>query len=106
MVREPLANGYLSGKYRPGRAIAAGGDWRSGGDPAEAQHKLEFVEEIRRTEVPEGVSMAQWAISWCLQHPAVSCVVAGARSVDQVESNASAADLDLVRQDHPRAVLP
>jgi myo-inositol catabolism protein IolS len=97
MAREPLANGYLSGKYRPGGGITAGGDWRSGADP---------VEVIRRTEVPEGMAMAQWAIGWCLQHPAVSCVVAGCKSVEQVQSNASAADLDLVRDDHPRAVGP
>jgi myo-inositol catabolism protein IolS len=64
------------------------------------------VEEIRRSEVPEGMAMAKWAIAWCLQHPAVSCVVAGARSVEQIESNGRAADLELVRDDHPRAVVP
>jgi aryl-alcohol dehydrogenase-like predicted oxidoreductase len=52
------------------------------------------------------MTMAQWAIAWCLQHPVVSCVVAGARSVEQVQSNAGAADLDLVRDDHPRGVVP
>ena len=52
------------------------------------------------------MAMAQWAIGWCLQHPAVSCVVAGARSVEQIESNGRAADLELVRDDHPRAVVP
>jgi aryl-alcohol dehydrogenase-like predicted oxidoreductase len=106
MVREPLASGYLSGKYGPGGGITAGGDWRSGGDPAEVQRKLELVAEIRRTEVPKGMAMAQWAIAWCLRHPAVSCVVAGARSVEQIESNGRAADLELVRNDHPRAVGP
>jgi aryl-alcohol dehydrogenase-like predicted oxidoreductase len=106
MVREPLASGYLSGKYRPGAGITGASDWRSAGDPAAVQRKLELVEEIRRTEVPEGMAMAQWAIAWCLQHPAVSCVVAGARSVEQIESNGRAADLELVRDDHPRAVVP
>ena len=103
IVREPLANGYLSGKYRPGAWVTATDDWRSGHDPVEVQRKLELVEEISRTEVPEGVAMAAWAIAWCLQHPAVSGVVAGCRSVQQLESNAAAADLDLVRDDHPRS---
>ena len=103
MVREPLANGYLSGKYRPGAWVTASDDWRSGHDPAEAQRKLELVEEIGRTEVPEGVAMAAWAIAWCLQHPAVSCVVAGCKSVQQLESNAAAAEMHHVRDDHPRA---
>jgi myo-inositol catabolism protein IolS len=65
-----------------------------------------MVEEIRRTEVPEGVAMAAWAITWCLRHPAVSCVVAGCKSVEQLQANAAAADLALVRDDHPRAPSP
>ena len=48
--------------------------------------------------------MAQWALAWCLQHPAVSAVIPGCKSVEQVESNAKAAELDLVRDDHPQAV--
>ena len=103
IVREPLANGYLSGKYRPGAWVTASDDWRSGHDPTEVQRKLELVEEIDRTEVPEGVAMAAWAIAWCLQHPAVSCVVAGCKSVQQLESNAAAAEMHHVRDDHPRA---
>jgi len=106
IIREPLANGYLSGKYRPGAWVTARDDWRSGHDPAETQAKLELVAEIGRTELPAGVAMAPWAIAWCLQHPAVSCVVAGAKSVQQLESNAAAADLDVVRDDHPRQYRP
>lgn len=104
VVRQPLANGYLSGKYRPGGWVAAG-DWRAGHGPAEVQRKLELVAEIAPSEVPKGVAMASWAIGWCLQHPAVSCVVAGCKSVQRLESNASAADLDLVRDDHPQATV-
>jgi hypothetical protein len=32
--------------------------------------------------------MARWALAWCLRHPAVSCVVAGCKSVERLESNA------------------
>jgi myo-inositol catabolism protein IolS len=103
VVREPLANGYLSGKYQPGAWVTASDDWRSGYDPAEVQRKLELVDQIGRTEVPAGVAMAPWALAWCLQHPAVSGVVAGCKSVEHLEANAGAADLDLVRNDHPRA---
>jgi aryl-alcohol dehydrogenase-like predicted oxidoreductase len=106
IVREPLANGYLSGNYRPGGWVTASDDWRSGHDLGEVQRRLEMVEEIRRTEVPEGVAMAAWAITWCLRHPAVSCVVAGCKSVEQLQANAAAADLALVRDDHPRAPSP
>jgi len=66
LAREPLANGYLTGKYQPGTRITAPNDWRSGHDPAQVQRKLELVDQIRRTEVPHGVPMATWALAWCL----------------------------------------
>ncbi len=61
------------------------------------------MREIQESEVPPGQPMAPWALAWCLQHPAVTCVIPGCKSVEQVASNASAADLDLVRDDHPQA---
>ncbi len=103
LARVPLASGYLSGKYKPGTAFVAPDDVRSRQDQEEVQAKLSLVEQIKHTEVPAGVAMAPWAIGWCLQHPAVTCVIPGCKSVEQVESNASAATLELVRDDHPQA---
>jgi myo-inositol catabolism protein IolS len=77
---------------------------RSRHDPAVVRRTLEEAERIRRDEVPEGTDMATWALAWCLQHPAVTCVIPGCKSVAQVEANARAADLDMVREDHPQAV--
>jgi myo-inositol catabolism protein IolS len=91
LAREPLANGYLSGKYRPGRRITDPGDWRASHDPQEAEAKLEEVARIEATEVPPGVPLAQWALAWCLQHPAVSAVIPGSKNVEQLESNVAAA---------------
>jgi aryl-alcohol dehydrogenase-like predicted oxidoreductase len=70
------------------------------------EEKRSFVEQARQikaSEVPPGVPMAQWALSWCLRHPAVSCVIPGCKTVEQVESNARAADLSDVSDDHPQA---
>ena len=61
------------------------------------------VRQGEATEVPAGVPMARWALAWCLQHDAVTCVIPGCKDVQQVEDNAKAADLDIVRQDHPQA---
>lgn len=102
LARVPLASGYLSGKYKPG-AVFAQNDVRHLHDQAQTREKLQRVEEIQRTEVPEGVDMAQWALAWCLQHPAVTCVIPGCKDPAQVEANAKAAELDLVRADHPQA---
>ena len=107
LARVPLASGFLSGKYGPGDADQfQEGDVRSNRDPAQIRKQLEEVERIGRDEVPDGVPMARWALAWCLQHPAVSCVIPGCKSVEQVEANAAAADLELVSGDHPQAVGP
>jgi aryl-alcohol dehydrogenase-like predicted oxidoreductase len=104
LTREPLANGYLSGRYRPGARVTSADDWRSAQDPAQVETKLLKVEQIRRTEVPDDVDMPAWALAWCLRHPAVTAAVAGCKSTEHVEANARVADLDLVPADHPLAV--
>jgi myo-inositol catabolism protein IolS len=104
LARVPLASGFLSGKYKPGSRFTNKDDIRSLHDEQEVQDRLKLVQEIQRTEVPEGVPMAAWALAWCLQHPAVSAVIPGCKTVEQVNSNASGADLDMVRDDHPQAV--
>lgn len=100
MARVPLASGFLSGKYGKD-ATFAGTDVRSVWQ--DEDEKRQIVEEVMklRDKVPEGVPMAQWALAWCLQHPAVTCVIPGCKTVEQVESNAKAADLDMVKRDHP-----
>ena len=104
LARVPLASGFLSGKYTPGAEFTQKDDIRSLHDNGEVQKRLKLVQEIQQTEVPNGVAMAPWALAWCLQNPAITCVIPGCKTVEQVESNASAADLDIVRDDHPQAL--
>ncbi|MFE1626924.1 aldo/keto reductase [Brevibacillus reuszeri] len=101
LARVPLASGYLSGKYKPG-TVFAGNDVRHRHDQEHVRHLLSQVEEIKQQEVPAGMDMAQWALAWCLKHPAVTTVIPGSKSPAQVEANAKAADY--VTEDHPQAV--
>ncbi|SFP61657.1 aldo/keto reductase [Salibacterium halotolerans] len=103
LARVPMASGYLSGKYKPG-AQFADNDVRHRHDQDETRQTLEKVEELARTEVPDGVPMAQWALAWCLKHEAVTTVIPGCKNPDQVASNAAAADLDMVSGSHPQSV--
>lgn len=98
LARVPLASGLLSGKYKPGTQFKEG-DVRSTHDQQKTQEKLNEVQRIAETEVPRGMNMAQWALAWCLNHDSVSCVIPGCKNVEQIESNAAAADL--ARKDHP-----
>lgn len=91
LARVPLASGYLSGKYKPGTTFATE-DVRSRHNADDVAKKLKEVEQIAKTEVPAGVPMAQWALAWCLKHPAVTAVIPGCKDIAQVESNAAAAE--------------
>ncbi len=102
LARVPLASGFLSGKYKPGDTFAPG-DVRQRQDPKAVAEKLAQAQQIQRDEVPPGVDMATWALAWCLQHPAVTAVIPGCKSAAQLEKNADAAGLAMVRDDHPQA---
>ncbi len=93
LARVPLASGLLSGKYHPGDTFTDPEDVRSQREPAKVEAQLRQVEEIRRTEVPDGVPMASWALAWCLRNPVVTCVIPGCKSPAQVEANAACVDL-------------
>ena len=100
LARVPLASGYLSGKYKPG-AVFAGNDVRHRHDQEHVNNLLREVEAIKQNEVPPGTEMAQWALAWCLQHPAVTAVIPGCKNPQQVETNAKAAEL--ASDEHPQS---
>ncbi len=91
LVRVPLASGFLSGKYAADSSFDPA-DIRSKQSGEEIAEIVRQVEKIKE-EVPAGVSMASWALAWCLKHPAVSCVIPGCKSADQVRQNAAAGDM-------------
>ncbi|MBN2712151.1 MAG: aldo/keto reductase [Planctomycetes bacterium] len=104
IARVPLAKGFLTGKYKHGVTFPKN-DYRSDRTAERNERDINEVEKIRREEVPDGLDMARWALAWCLQHEAVSCVIPGCKNPDQVEKNAAAANLsEFVRDDHPLAV--
>lgn len=92
LARVPMASGLLSGKYRKGH-VFTGSDVRAKRDQQELDRQIEEVEKIYKEEVPEGVSMASWALAWCLKDTVVTAVIPGCKNVQQVNSNADAADL-------------
>ncbi len=109
IVRLPLASGLLSGKFqkdtqfserdhrrynRNGEAFNVGETFA--GLPFEKG--VDLTEELRQW-LPQGLSMAQMAMRWILDHDAVSTVIAGASSTDQVKMNASASELEPLGED-------
>jgi aryl-alcohol dehydrogenase-like predicted oxidoreductase len=99
----PLGGGWLSGKYT--RDQRPSGGTRLGDHPGRGLEAYERVSVRERTwdvleavqDVAEGrgVSMAQVALAWLVARPAVTSVILGARTTDQLRDNLAAADLTL-----------
>lgn len=92
LARVPLASGFLSGKYKPDHKFT-GTNVRATRPQEEVEKRLKEVMHIQTEEVPAGVSMASWALAWCLKNPAVTSVIPGCKNPEQVLSNASAVNL-------------
>lgn len=88
----PLANGLLTGKYKRDEAPPAGSRLSGGGRYAErlAAADWDTIEAISEFAAERGVSMLQVAIGGLAARPAVTSVIAGATTPEQVRANAEA----------------
>jgi aryl-alcohol dehydrogenase-like predicted oxidoreductase len=100
IVWSPIAQGVLTGKYRPGAAPPAGSratDTRGSGFISDLldDEVLGRVAELGPLAADCGLSMAQLAIAWVLQNPGVSSAIIGASRPQQVTENVKAAGVKL-----------
>jgi aryl-alcohol dehydrogenase-like predicted oxidoreductase len=124
LARVPLASGMLTGKMRPDTQFAADdhrafnregaafdrGETFSGVD---YQTGLKAVEELRAL-LPQGMSMAQFALRWILMFDAVTTTIPGAKRPEQAEDNVRAGNLPLLSPEtmqkvediYPRMIRP
>ncbi|HVQ93219.1 MAG TPA: aldo/keto reductase [Mycobacteriales bacterium] len=105
LVWSPLAGGLLSGKYR--RDAQPAGDSRQLSDwnepPVYDREKLyDTVDVLVEIGAAHGVSAAQVALAYLLGRPAVTSLVIGARTSEQLEDNLAATDLTLTEADRKR----
>ena len=104
IVYSPLAQGLLTGKYKPGQPLPA--DSRAA-DPKQNQFlnsgklddaKLEQIQKLVPIAEELGISMPQLALAWCLRQPNVSSVIIGASKPSQVDDNAGASGVTLSQE--------
>jgi aryl-alcohol dehydrogenase-like predicted oxidoreductase len=101
IVWSPIAQGVLTGKYRPGQAAPAGSratDQRGGADMIGKWMEdpvLSAVEKLNPLAKEAGLSMAQMALAWVLQNSSVSAAIIGASRPEQVIENAKASGIRL-----------
>ncbi|WP_233625554.1 aldo/keto reductase [Actinoplanes sp. ATCC 53533] len=98
LVWSPLAGGLLSGKYRRGVQAPPGSRHLSDWDepPVNNEDKLyDTIELAVKIGESHGVSAARVSLAYLAQKPAVTSLVVGARTPEQLRDNLAAADLEL-----------
>ncbi|MBA3412880.1 MAG: aldo/keto reductase family protein [Actinobacteria bacterium] len=99
IVWSPLAQGVLTGKYRPGepppRGSRAASDSQGGIDSFLSDSVLAGVQRLVPIAEGLGISLAQLALAWVLRQPNVASAIVGASSPEQVEANAAASGIEL-----------
>lgn len=100
IVWSPLAQGVLSGKYKPGAPIPP--DSRAASDDMGAPMQswlrpeiLEAVAAMAPLAVEARCSMAQFALAWVLREPNVASAIVGASRPEQLVENAAASGLSI-----------
>jgi aryl-alcohol dehydrogenase-like predicted oxidoreductase len=108
LARLPLSSGMLTGKMTPQTTFSAD-DHRSFNRHGEAfdigetfsgvefETGLRAVEELRPL-VPQGMTMAQFALRWILSFPGVTAAIPGAKHPNQVEENVHATEYPILSE--------
>ncbi len=99
----PLGGGWLTGKYRrdetPTGATRLGENPERGmeayGPRSREERTWRIIDAVRDVASSRGVSLSQVALAWLMERPAVTSVILGARTLDQLADNLRAAELHL-----------
>ena len=100
IVWSPLAQGVLTGKYRPGQAPpsdsrAANSDMNVAMDRLMDDAVLAAVDRLRPIADQAGLSMAELALAWVLRRDELASAIIGASRPEQVHANAKASGIQL-----------
>jgi aryl-alcohol dehydrogenase-like predicted oxidoreductase len=103
IVWSPLEGGWLSGKYRRGaenpKDSQRAEQWIGDIDNPKFQRRLDIVEKLLPLTRAKGVPLARFANAWALRHPAVTSVIIGPRTLEQLEDSLKALDVQITDED-------
>jgi aryl-alcohol dehydrogenase-like predicted oxidoreductase len=92
IARVPLCTGFLAGKFTPDVTFGEN-DLRSALNQELIQWLIKQAEKVHSLATDSSRTLAQLAFQFCLSNPAVSVVIAGAKTIKQLRENAKAGEL-------------
>jgi aryl-alcohol dehydrogenase-like predicted oxidoreductase len=100
IVWSPLAQGVLTGKYRPGKeppadSRAASDSMNTAMDLVMSDAALEAVDRLRPIAADAGLTLPELALAWVLRRDELASAIVGASRPEQVHANAAASGVEL-----------
>lgn len=99
----PIAGGLLTGKYRKGQDRPEGSRFLVNQNPINQNRfneaSLDAVEKLLEYFEGRSVKLSQFALAWCMQQPGVTSPIIGPRTMEQLEDNLSALDIEITDAD-------
>jgi aryl-alcohol dehydrogenase-like predicted oxidoreductase len=96
----PLAGGWLSGRYRAGEDVPE--SHRANRIPGRYdmslpgnQRKLEAADALAKLAEEAGMTLIELALAFVIRHPAVTAAIIGPRTMEHLESQLTAAEIEL-----------
>jgi aryl-alcohol dehydrogenase-like predicted oxidoreductase len=99
----PLEGGWLSGKYRRGQSVPPESPrfktWIGDLENPKFKQRLDVVENLAPLVESRGISMSRFSTAWVLRNPAVSTVITGPRTMEQLEDLLGAPEVQLTDEE-------
>jgi aryl-alcohol dehydrogenase-like predicted oxidoreductase len=106
IVWSPLEGGWLTGKYRRGAGNPQDTErsrkWIGDIENPKFQRRLDIVEQLLPMAEGKGVPLARLANAWALRHPAVTSVIIGPRTREQLEDSLEALNVQITDEEARR----
>ena len=101
IVWSPLSSGFLTGRYRAveGGTVGTGRRTTFTFPPIDPELGERALVALASVADGRGVSMAQVALAWVLAKPGITSAIVGASSLEQLDDNLAAADLELTAEE-------
>jgi len=105
IVYNPLAGGFLTGRYQPGQEVSAGTRFalHQAGKFYQQRYwqsaQFEAVESLKHFFDQRGRSLTEVALAWVLAQPGVTCAILGASRAEQLEQSLPGTNLQLTAEE-------
>lgn len=98
----PLAGGFLTGKYTRDGARPEGARWEKSGDKHFQDAGFDVLERAQEIAGEKGCTVSQLSLAWCMHQPGITSPIIGPRTMEQLEDNLKAAEVEVTDDDCKR----